>query len=575
MKKSLQSFVLLLMAFMVPMTVNANYVKLADGVYQDGYALYISSSVVSLESLRVNPSVIYSYSQIPPSCLSNTFAGYNATLHVPASAMVAYFMAQYWSNFSNVIGDAIELQSITVSTDSADVELGGQITLSANILPSDATVGNIYWTSSNTSVATVSSNGIVTAIGVGECDIIASCVDMQAVCHVEVYSNNIIITLDKHEARLLPNHLLTINATCSPVPADLVVTSSDSTVALPRLINGTIQVIGVSEGSATITVDSADDYSIPDSCVVTVYTEVGDLNCDGYINISDVTALIDFLLSGNEAQISTSNADVNRSNSVNISDVTALIDFLLSGEWQPLTITVNGVSFKMMPVECGTFTMGATPEQGSSTSSTEKPAHQVTLTNSYFIGQTEVTQALWQAVMGSNPSRFRDDLNKPVEQVSWNNCQTFILKLNEMTGKSFRMLTEAEWEFAARGGNKSKAYRYAGSNIIGDVAWYNANAGSGVGEDSPDYGTHPVAAKAPNELGLYDMTGNVSEWCQDWQAGYSGIPQTNPTGPATGVAKVIRGGSWSTDAYYSRITARTNFVYPSTTSTNIGFRLAL
>ena len=575
MKKSLQSLVLLLMALMVPVTANASYVQLADGVYKDGYALYICSEVSSLGNLGVNPTVIYSYAAIPPSCLSNSFLGYNATLHVPITSMVSYFSAQYWCNFTNIIADAIELQSLSLSTTAAELDLGEQITLSTSILPSDATVGNIYWTSTDASVATVNSSGTVTASGVGECDIIAACIDKQATCHVTVSSQNIIITLDKHEAMLLPNHLLTLNVSCSPTPTDLAVTSSDPTVALPRIVNGTIQVIGIHEGSATITVDSAEGNGIPDSCVVTVYTEVGDLNCDGYINISDVTALIDYLLSGDGSQISRTNADIDHNNSVNISDVTCLIDYLLSGEWSPLTITVNGVSFKMIPVESGTFTMGATPEQGSSTSSTEKPAHQVTLTNSYFIGQTEVTQALWQAVMGNNPSHFKGDLNRPVEQVSWNQCQTFIYKLNEITGMEFRMLTEAEWEFAARGGNKSKAYRYAGSNIIGDVAWYDANAGSGVGEDSPDYGSHPVAAKAPNELGLYDMTGNVSEWCQDWQASYSGIPQTNPTGPATGVAKVIRGGSWSTDAYYSRITARTNFVYPSSQYNVIGLRLAL
>ena len=220
-----------------------------------------------------------------------------------------------------------------------------------------------------------------------------------------------------------------------------------------------------------------------------------------------------------------------------------LIDYLLTGTWdeplppdepQPEIFTVGGVSFKMIPVEGGTFTMGATAEQGSDAYDWEKPAHEVTL-SSYCIGDAEVTQALWQAVMGSNPSYFTGNLQRPVERVSWNDCQTFITKLNQLTGKTFRLPTEAEWEYAARGGNKSQGYKYAGSNTLGDVAWYDGNSSST---------THPVATKAPNELGLYDMSGNVWEWCQDWYGSYSSGAQTNPTGPTLGSARVYRGGSW-------------------------------
>jgi len=229
------------------------------------------------------------------------------------------------------------------------------------------------------------------------------------------------------------------------------------------------------------------------------------------------------------------------------------------------TFTVNGVTFTMVAVEGGTFTMGATAEQGSDAYDDEKPAHEVTL-SSFSIGQTEVTQELWQAVMGSNPSRFSGDLSRPVESVSWNDCQTFITQLNEMTGKQFRLPTEAEWEFAARGGNLSQGYKYAGSNTIGDVAWYFSNS---------SYTTHPVATKAPNELGLYDMTGNVWEWCQDWYGAYSSVAQTNPTGPTSGSRRVNRGGSWGSGARYCRVSNRYNYLNPSDASDYRGLRLAL
>ena len=208
---------------------------------------------------------------------------------------------------------------------------------------------------------------------------------------------------------------------------------------------------------------------------------------------------------------------------------------------QPVTetFTVNGVSFTMVAVEGGTFTMGATPEQEGEAFSNELPTHQVTL-SSYKIGQTEVTQELWVAVMDNNPSYFPRDISQPVENISWNQCQEFILKLNELTGREFRLPTEAEWEFAARGGVQSRGYKYAGSNTLDEVAWYNGNAG--------DYGPHPVGTKTPNELGLYDMTGNVWEWCYDWYGNYSSEAQTNPNGPDTGHQRVIRGGYWGANS---------------------------
>lgn len=229
---------------------------------------------------------------------------------------------------------------------------------------------------------------------------------------------------------------------------------------------------------------------------------------------------------------------------------------------EPKVYTVNGVSFKMIPVEGGTFTMGATAEQGSNANDNEKPTHQVTLSN-FSIGETEVTQELWQAVMGSNPSYFSGN-QQPVEKVSWNDCQTFITKLNQLTGANFRLPTEAEWEFAARGGNKSLGYKYAGGNTIGDVAWYDNNSSSK---------THAVAQKQPNELGLYDMSGNVSERCQDGYGSYGSAAQTNPTGPANASSRVYRGGSWRGGAWYCRVSYRDSGT-PTYTFDSVGLRLA-
>ncbi len=227
------------------------------------------------------------------------------------------------------------------------------------------------------------------------------------------------------------------------------------------------------------------------------------------------------------------------------------------------TITVNGVSFNMVRVDGGTFTMGATSEQGSDAYDDEKPAHQVTL-SPYSIGETEVTQALWQAVMGSNPSKFKGD-QKPVEQVSWNDCQEFIRKLNQLTERKFRLPTEAEWEYAARGGNKSRGYKYSGSNTIGNVAWYYDNSSNS---------THAVKTKQANELGLYDMSGNVWEWCQDWYGSYSSGAQTNPTGANSGSRRVSRGGCWDDRARNCRSSDR-DADSPTLRFYFLGLRLAL
>ena len=216
----------------------------------------------------------------------------------------------------------------------------------------------------------------------------------------------------------------------------------------------------------------------------------------------------------------------------------------------------------MVYVEDGTFTMGCTSEQ-SNCNSDETP-HQVTL-SSYYIGKYEVTQAQWIEIMGDNPSTFKGD-NFPVENVSWEDIQEFITKLKEKTGRTYRLPTEAEWEYAARGGNKSQGYLYSGSNNLNDVGWY---------DDNNSYNrTHPVGEKQANELGIYDMSGNVYEWCSDWYGSYSSSSQTNPTGPSGGSSRVFRGGGWGHNADNCRVAIR-YLNKPDSRNNYSGFRLIL
>ncbi|HZK08741.1 MAG TPA: SUMF1/EgtB/PvdO family nonheme iron enzyme [Bacteroidales bacterium] len=239
---------------------------------------------------------------------------------------------------------------------------------------------------------------------------------------------------------------------------------------------------------------------------------------------------------------------------------------------EKVNYTDHGID--MVFVKGGTFTMGCTSEQ-SNCRGDEKPTHQVTLSD-FYIGKYEVTQKQWREVMGastsfSNPSYNTGCDNCPVEMVSWNDVQEFIKKLNQKTGKKYRLPTEAEWEYAARGGAKSDVersrnadFKYAGSNNIDEVAWYRENSGMR---------THPVGQKKPNELGIYDMTGNVWEWCSDWHGRYGNVDKSNPLGASSGSSRVLRGGSWHFDTKYCRLSYRGNY-NPDNPGNNSGFRLA-
>ena len=312
---------------------------------------------------------------------------------------------------------------------------------------------------------------------------------------------------------------------------------------------------------------------------------IGDVNNDGVASIKDVTALINYLLSTDGTSVNRWAADVNMDGSITIADVSALVNCLLTGEWpvayepEYKTITVgsgtSAVTFRMLLVEGGTFTMGAR-EGDPYVRPWESPAHQVTLSD-YYIAEFEVTQALWRAVMGTssynNPSWFTSEngyetnYQRPAESMIYSQVTSFITKLNQKTGMTFRLPTEAEWEFAARGGKWSRGYMYIGGDDVYEVAWQSDNSNGTV---------YPVGTKAPNELGLYDMGGNVEEWCSDWYGLYSESPQVNPTGVSSSStnSRVMRGGSWDQSYRMCRPTQRhdANVAFKSA---HTGMRLAM
>lgn len=244
----------------------------------------------------------------------------------------------------------------------------------------------------------------------------------------------------------------------------------------------------------------------------------------------------------------------------------ASLSFLVEVDYGAVLIYVDSLAFRMIPVEGGSFMMGCTRPKGEKhTYADELPLHKVTLGN-YYIGQTEVTQGLWVAVMGENPSKWVGNDSFPVEQVSWNDVQIFIARLSQITGYRFRLPTEAEWEFAARGGNRSHSYTYPGvQNQLWETCWYGGNSNGH---------SHPVAQLKANELGLYDMGGNVMEWCSDWMESYSASPQSSPQGPKSGENRIQRGGCFNSPTWGCSVWER-NWYLPEYGYSYFGFRLAL
>ena len=234
----------------------------------------------------------------------------------------------------------------------------------------------------------------------------------------------------------------------------------------------------------------------------------------------------------------------------------------LSSNFSDFTETANNLNIEMVAVQGGTFFMGCTQEQGKDCDGDEKPNHQVTVSD-FYIGKYEVTQAQWMMVMEKNRSKNKGN-SLPVENVTWKEVQEFISRLNTQTVNQYRLPTEAEWEYAARGGNKSRKYKYSGSNDLDSVAWYISNSGNK---------THVVGSKSANELGVHDMSGNVCEWCNDRYGSYSSNEQTNPQGPIKGSFRVFRGGGWYNRAITARVSYR-HYDWPNNSYAYLGFRLA-
>ena len=392
--------------------------------------------------------------------------------------------------------------TIELNKESVELEVGQSMELVATITPSSNSEV-VIWSSTDETVALVG-NGVVAAIGPGECDVIAQYLDVMAMCHIKVHE----VPIDS--LSLVKDYVVME-----------VGDRSELTVDLNPDVTGGVTLTWESTDEAVVTVANGEVTAIaPGVCDVIV-------RCQGKEASCEIAVL--------------------------------------------KTVSVNGVSFSMMPVRGGTFIMGA-PLTQTGSNVNEKPQHPVTLSD-YMIGVTEVTQELWHAVMGHTPGRFKGHPKHPVENVSWSDCDAFIKALNEQTGLTFQFPTEAQWEYAAKGGDRSKGFIFAGSDSIMPVAWYYTNS-SAVGEDHPDYGTHDVATKRPNELRIYDMSGNVNEWCADWYAPYTADAQTNPTGPASGNYKVFRGGCWNDYAKVCRVCFR----YPQAVTfknDKQGLRLAL
>ena len=480
----------------------------------------------------------------------------------------------------------VEEEIVTIMLDKSELTLkiNDLATITPSHTPAIVPVEYTFTCSDNDVVSAQWKNGVIklqatmsgtAVITVGSSDGSA----VPATCHVTVEEDTVVIALDHPSLTLNMDDIATITPSHSPdiIPVEYTFTCSDNDVIATQWKNGKIRLLATKPGTAVITVSTTDGNAVPATCEVTVRRPVGDVDVDGRVTTVDVTCLYNHLLDGDDTFAATS--DVDGDGYITTADITAIYNILIGSA--PLNnateYTVNGVTFTMVAVEGGTFTMGATAEQGSDAYGGEKPTHEVTL-SSFSIGQTEVTQELWQAVMGSNPSYFNGgsygtNLKRPVERVSWDDCQAFIAKLNQLTGKQFRLPTEAEWEYAARGGNRSQGYKYSGSNTVDDVAWYWDNIPSQQ-DGTVGYGTQAVGTKQPNELALYDMSGNVYEWCQDWYGSYSSAAQTNPTGPSSGSRRVFRGGGWDDIAGDCRVTSRF-YSSPVNRRYRLGLRLAL
>lgn len=460
----------------------------------------------------------------------------------------------------------VPVTSVRLDATTLTLTEGDEHHLTATASPSTATYPEVYWTSSNEKVLTVSEDGLLTAIAAGTATITARSADgtgRTATCRVTVneptYSslttlgdadNDGFVTTSDIQAvtNLLLGNRGGIDRSCD-VNNDGHVGIGDVAVVIDALKNGSAVPAGPVK---VIRIDGPTEVGPGESgelCAITVPAHSA-VNVEWSCSDESILRLDSkkggvcrFTAIATGRVVVTASSDGQKAN---------LIIDVCSGT--KTSFEVNGVTFNMKLVEHGTFQMGKSADGSDVT-----PVHSETISNDYYIGETEVTQALWYAVMGKKPtsdgSKWSSDYglgdDYPAYYISWNDCQSFITKLNALTGQNFRLPTEAEWEFAAKGGNMSQGYNYSGSNTIDDVAWYMGNSGGK---------THPVATKQPNELGLYDMSGNVWELCSDKSS--------------SGSEREGRGGSWWRDASYCRVAYR-SCIFQTSRSSYIGFRLAL
>ena len=454
--------------------------------------------------------------------------------------------------------------------------------LISTVLPEKATNKKVIYTSSDNSVATVASNGLVVGLSEGTTTITVTTDDgnFSATCIVDVNVTEIPVTgvkLNKSMLNLEVGDTEKLVATISPQYATNKVVSFTSSAPNVVMVAPDGLVTALFNGVSTVTV-CTDDGNFLDNCLIVV----------GEMSVTDVIlnkTMLELKIDESDMLIATVLPEYATNKAVSWSSDNEDVAMVHNGLVIPkgygtAKITVTTLDgnktatcdlkvystieeLDMVFVSGGVFTMGCTNEQDNECNTNEYPAHQVTL-SSFQISKYLITQKQWKEVMGSyNPSYYQGD-NLPVEFVSFHQIQDFIVNLNVITGKNYRLPTEAEWEYAARGGAQSLQYKYSGSNDINEVAWYIANSYSR---------THPVDSKAPNELDIYNMSGNVWELCSDWFGNYTDGHQIDPTGPLVGEYKTRRGGSYDSSADKCRVFARSAFVTIS--EKNTGFRLVL
>ena len=566
---------------------------------------------------------IISHAVTPPTIASNTFESShysNAQLWVPKGSRSAYRAADYWKNFTNISEVPYDFEECGIyynilSSNPASVEVtymsndydsySGEVNIPETVTHGGTTytvtaIGNSAFRLSR-SLTAVTIPNTVTTIGnyaFYYCQGLTHVVIPNSVTTIGHYAFWLCTGLQE---AIIPNSVTTMGMcsfrNCSSLRQVVIgknVTSIGETsfyycpditevtclAATPPTLydsgtNTTFPEDVYHNAVLRVPYGSHEDYLNHsgwgrfDYIVSEEYIEpstAGDVNGDGHVTISDVTALINYLLSHNATGLNLDATDVNGDHIVNISDVTSLINRLLSGNTSGETVgnarsnyLINNAPFSMIRVEGGTFMMGLEGDNAAT------PVHQVTLPD-YSIGETELTQIVWEAVMGNNPSNNQSHLFCPVENIEWDDCLEFTRELSRLTGKYFRLPTEAEWEFAARGGNKSQGYIYPGSDNISEVAWNATNSNNT---------THIVGNKHPNELGLFDMSGNVFEWCHDYYARYTSEAQFDPQGPESGETRVCRSAGYNrpSNSNWFKCGGRTHDA-PTSKAPDTGMRLA-